>query len=286
MQYDLIKATDEHMTRKQLGFPRPIHYYPSEASVVYINNLGEKQVSGTCLRQIYFKLKGSPRADTTPYTEWIFALGKAVEQILVEQYKQMGIWVDNNVKFYWQEYNISGEVDCIIRDPIDNCMIPLEIKSFYGYQATKDLCGNAKKIGRPKTSQMLQLCVYLKYLKDIFPYGKMIYYARDSAKRAEFNIELKEESQNKTSVYVNGVKDNRFYVENILNRYVELNQYITLDTMPPADYTIQYSDEKIEKLYELEEIGEATYKNWKKGKEKIGDWQCNYCPFSGICWGE
>jgi CRISPR/Cas system-associated exonuclease Cas4 (RecB family) len=199
----------------------------------------------------------------------------------------MGLWVANNVEFYWPEYNIKGELDVLIREPGDpNIIIPLEIKSCYGYNASKEIMGNKSQQGRPKTSQMLQAATYLYYFRDQIPYVKMIYYARDSADRTEFDLTLVNEGENKTRIAVNGAVDSRFYIENILSRYKQLAQYVQIQQTPPADYEYEYSEEKIEKLYSVGEIGKTKYEAWKKGKEHPGSWQCRYCGFCHICWGE
>jgi hypothetical protein len=55
---------------------------------------------------------------------------------------------------------------------------------------------------------------------------------------------------------------------------------------PPADYQWSYSPEKIEKLFIAGKIGKLRYNDWKKkkeGKDRIGDWQCLYCPFKKAC---
>lgn len=674
MAFSLIQALDEFMCREQFSPKREIHYRPSEASVVYKDSNGDKRVAGACLRACYFRCTGCKRTGkSTPYSEWIFALGKAVEEILVEQYKRMGIWVANNVEFYWPEYNISGELDLVLRDPqgiefigecctpstllvdqnycfktienfsendttightgninkvqkvfkrnivdekvyklcgkfdglnaqftgehpvltsrvrvsrfvhnnkkrsyhyidsewklakdlkrgdyicipkakfaidqnkinlynllvdqdeykyqiVNNYILPLNkpnhstyhsipntvsdlesfywliglyiaegscaegtvyfslnkdeteiiekiqsiskelwnldiairplinyetneltnginisisstalvhllksivpgntrdrtkhivynkisnklnlleqilhgawqgdgckaseyqyrittavhnlaylyfqiaaylglhprikqykqasqfnsdfiysvewskdskrqnveplidgndfwcykikkietilytgpvynlevepdntytagclavhnCKSFYGYEANKEICGNSKQIGAPKTSQLLQVLTYLQYFKDRFPYAKMIYYARDSANRAEFDITLQEEAPGKTRPVINGVPDNRFYVENIINRYKELHQAVSQQKVPDRDYDAAYSKEKVEKRYEAGEIGKTKYQDWLKGKEVISDWQCRYCNYMDLCYG-
>jgi hypothetical protein len=678
------------MTRNKLSFPRQSHLYPSEASVKWVDSSGETRVAGTCLRAVYYRYMGTfPRGTTSPYTQWIFALGKAVENILVEQWKEMGIWVANNVEFYWPEYNIKGELDCIIHEPGTNRMIPIECctpksllldqnyclneigttfvsqqevvghtgntnliektfkrevkeepvyrfrgkfdglfaevtgehpvltaqikisryiadkkkrsyqfvqsqwkpakdlrrgeyicipktkfglqksqllypenilteyryltdqggwqsrevdgfvyplirpnsfqykpipstirnqenfywllglylaegscsqsavyfslnaneidivekvrnivkelwnldiathplidsrtklpskginisissvalrnlfksivpgntiertkhlhyekingkpellnqillgawngdgckaskyqyrivsavphlaylyfqiaarlglhprikkykqasqfdsefiysvewskdsnkknveplidgddfwcykikkidlrtytgevfnleaspdnsytlgtiavhncKSFYGYQATRDLMGNTKVSAAPKTSQMLQTLIYLYRFQDQFPYAKMIYYARDSANRTEFDLSLVKEGENKTRVAINGMIDQRFYIENILARYREIEQYCQMQVVPPGDYELQWSPEKIERRHSLGEVAKGTYEKWEKAHSKgkdtetIGDWQCSYCNFKEICFGQ
>ncbi len=291
--FSLVELTDQHMTRKHISLPRQFHFYPSESSVKWIDQQGETRVAGTCARAVFFRASGNiPRGSNTPYTEWIFALGKSVENILIEQWKQMGIWVANSVEFYWPEYNIKGELDCIIHEPGTNRMIVCEIKSFYGYAASRDLIGNTKVSAKPKTSQMLQTLVYLYKFQDIFPYAKMIYYARDSAHRTEFDISLIKEGENRTRPAINGVPDTRFYVENILARYRELEQDIAMGVVPPPDYELSWDDEKIRRRYEMGEVAKGTFEKWEKAKSKgkeaeiIGDWNCNYCQYKDICWNQ
>ena len=56
--------------------------------------------------------------------------------------------------------------------------------------------------------------------------------------------------------------------------------------LPPAEYDWSYSATKIETLAASGEIGKVKYQDWKKkklGKDKIGDWQCAYCPYKSTC---
>ncbi len=293
MSFSLIEATDRHFCRPRVNLPRQTHYRPSEASVTWVDKRGYKRVAGTCMRAAFFRCSGvAPTGSTSAYTQWIFELGKAVEQILVEQYKQMGIWIANNIDFYWPEYNIKGEIDILINEPGTDIIVPLEIKSYYGYNANRDLVGNTRQTGAPKTSQMLQALVYLYHFQDRFPYIKMVYYARDSAGRAEFDLTLVKEGENKTRVAINGIIDQRFYVENIISRYKELDQYVQLGQVPANDYELQFSPEKIQERYAIGEIGKTVYEKWEKAYKKnkelpcIGDWQCRpqYCQYSKLCW--
>ncbi len=55
---------------------------------------------------------------------------------------------------------------------------------------------------------------------------------------------------------------------------------------PPAEYQYQYSPDKIELLNQRQLIGKTRYNAWKakkKGADRIGDWQCLYCPFKKMC---
>lgn len=60
---------------------------------------------------------------------------------------------------------------------------------------------------------------------------------------------------------------------------------------PPAEYEWSYSPEKIDQMFAAGEISKTKYGNYKlpptsKSKARItriGDFQCNYCPFQGMC---
>ena len=289
MSYNLIEATDAYMTRTQFHLPRGQHYYPSESSVTYTDHHGIRRVEGQCLRQSWYRITGkAPPTKHDAYSEWIFALGRSVEDILTEQWKQMGIWVANNVKFYDPERNISGEVDVVLTEP-DGTLYVVEVKSFYGYMATRDICGNKKIVGKPKTSQLLQALIYVDLGRrlGLYDYVKMVYYARDSASRNEFDIRLLEDGELLRPT-INGVIDYRFTMDDIYVRFEELDNYIKQDEIPPRDYDVVYDPDKVKQLYAVGDIGKTSFEKWKKSPSKnpIGDWQCKYCGFSKFCWKE
>ena len=275
------------MTRSKIHFPRKPSYYPSEASAIWIDAGGQKRVAGTCMRASWLRVTEKAKEYvllSDPHTEWIFALGKAVEQILVEQYKEMGIWVANNVEFYDPVRKISGEVDVIINEPGTDKLVGVEVKSFFGYNATKEICGNKGQVGSPKTSQLLQTLVYVDQLKDKIAYFKMIYYARDSAKRKEFNITLTKDGSIRRPT-VDGIVDHRFTMEDIYSRYDELDWYVQNDAMPAMDFEPILSTETVEMRKSIGEVSKTAYDKWKKNPKKypIMSWQCSYCRYKQVC---
>lgn len=55
---------------------------------------------------------------------------------------------------------------------------------------------------------------------------------------------------------------------------------------PPAEFQWAYTPDKIELLFQRQLIGKKKYDDWKKkkkGADRIGDWQCLYCPFKKMC---
>jgi hypothetical protein len=200
----------------------------------------------------------------------------------------MGILVANNIKFHEPKRNISGELDIVLREP-DGTLFLGEIKSFYNYNATKEICGNKTVVGKPKTSQLLQILIYVDLCQElnILQYGKLVYYARDSAARKEFDITIKLDNKGSKRPVVDGKMDYRFTLEDIYSRYALLDEYLATKTLPERDYDAIYDKEMIEKLYELGEIGETNYTKWSKkpSTNPIGHWMCNptYCPYRSIC---
>jgi hypothetical protein len=289
--YDLFAHLDEHITRQRFERVPSPYFYPSEASVVLTDEHGDRVVEGGCLRASYFRL--SQEFQGTPNdarSEWIFMMGKAVEEELVRYWKEMGVWKDNNVKFLDEQNHISGELDAILVEPGTGQMYGVEVKTFYGYHAEKEIMGNFKNDGFPKMGQLLQTLVYLNYWeKRGLPYFRMVYFARDSVKRRTFKVELHHEGDI-TYPKVDGVVIRSFTMNDVLARYKELKHYIETKTIPPADYELQYSDEKIEDFFKKGKVSKTDYEAFKKGKlkphENIGDWNCSYCKFKNICWGK
>ncbi len=282
-----MKATENYLVNKvRLPVVREEFFYPTEASVeLESEHPGEKNVIGTCMRAAFYRYSGEFKGQAyTPYSHWIFLTGKALEEALVENWKQMGIWVDNNIKFRSKEHHVSGELDIVIKDPEDGKLKIVEIKTYYGYEATKEICGNPKKgiPGKPKDNNLLQILVYLYLHQHIFESGKLIYIDKVSQNNAEFDISLTKEGDS-TYPVINGVVQRRFAVEEIFERYELLGDYIEQKQLPPRDYEIQYSPERVERLWKEKKISKTKYEAWQDGKP-VGDWACSYCRYKAECW--
>jgi hypothetical protein len=247
------------------------------------------------MRAAYFRSVGGFVSLGVPaYSEWIFKFGHLAERMIIEEAKEAGIWVQNSIKFYDKEFNISGEIDCLFAEPPDGIIYPGEIKTAYGYYAEKEIIGNWKQPGQPRMGNLLQLLIYLWKFRAQFPYGRLIYFFRDSMKRRTFKVELELEG-NLLYPKVEGKTNKLFSVNDILARYKELQHHIDKKIVPSKDYELQYSPEKIEdwkpeKLGGKGKIGKTKYDAWKKGKlknyEYLGDWNCRLCSYRRECWGD
>ena len=285
--YNLFKHTDEFLTRKKFTTQREKRFYPSEASVKFTDSHGNTVVEGGCLRRSYFRLTSTVQAEPNDArSEWIFKQGNAVEKILIDTWKEMGIWIADHVKFVNTDYNISGELDALLSEP-DGTIFGMEAKSFYGYFGEKEIFGNTKQAGFPKINQLLQTLIYTWHFRDKLPYFRMAYFARDSVKRKTFKISLLEDGDKFWPV-IDGHTYTRFSVNDILDRYRELESYIAMGQVPPNDYELKYSPEKVERYKKQGLVSKSKYEKYKTGKLKtyefVGDWQCSYCPYKSHCW--
>ena len=60
-----------------------------------------------------------------------------------------------------------------------------------------------------------------------------------------------------------------------------LESFIEQDIIPPKDYDMSYTSQKVEMLYKTGEISKTKYNKYKENptNNPIGDWRCNYCSF-------
>lgn len=61
---------------------------------------------------------------------------------------------------------------------------------------------------------------------------------------------------------------------------------LPVEFWPPAEFQWAYPADKIELLFQRGLLGKKKYEDWKKkkrGADRIGDWQCLYCPFKKSC---
>lgn len=282
--YSLIRHLEDHMTRQKISGQREPHLYPSEASVKIVNEDGREEILGTCMRQAYLRFTGQEGEAPNARSEFIFKMGNMVESVLIEQFKQMGVWIDDDVEFYNNNYNLKGRLDAICND-LDGELYGVEIKSFYGYYAQKEIIGNKSKMGRPKDSQLLQTIVYANEFKDQLDHFRMIYLERGNAARNEFIVGVRP-INGVDRATVNGEIEKRFTIQNIYDRYAQLNGYIQRKEVPPGEFKLYYDNDEIEYYYRKGKVSKTDYDKFKRNNNiRPGNWQCSYCSYKRYCWG-
>lgn len=305
--YSLCSALDTHVSRTPFyllqgggrdegdGF-----FHPSEASVVITNELGEREVLGGCLRSSWYRAKGGfqgeGREDT--YLSWTAKHGKALEIMLIEMLKEMGVWLADSVPFIDRTYGVKGELDCIIQEPGLSKPTVLECKSFWGWSATKELLGSKRppRKGAPKDAHLLQACIYLHFFQEQVARAKLLYFARDNDSRhTEFDIVLRQEPNlleaiSTRDIYIRGrgeegyKQETRFGTGDILRRFVELKESLNLESPPPRDHALIWTPEEVEREWKRGNVTKGKYEEWQKGKRTLGHYLCRRCRYRGPCY--
>lgn len=291
-QIDLKQKTLEHFGRKQFRSKGKGTLWPSEASVKYTDEHGEDKIIGKCQRAIYYRLSGvTPTNPPNAKSQIIFLLGNSVENMVTEAWKQMGIWENNSVKWEDREKNLSGEYDVILKEIVDGeaKFYGAEVKSFYGYFANKMILGgwsgrSPNKIytaGKPKDEALMQAALYVDHSAGRLDGFKLIYVSRDNTEMAEFNIRVDSTTK---EITVNGVKETRFTVNDIYERYATMNMFKDQNIKPQREYVMSPDDARVEVLHSRGEVSASAYKDHCSGKKKVSDWHCSYCDYKDHCW--
>jgi CRISPR/Cas system-associated exonuclease Cas4 (RecB family) len=288
---NLKQRTLDWMARRQFRSKGRGTLWASEASVQFINEFNEQEVVGKCKRAVWYRLKGVE--ETNPpnaKSQMIFTLGHIIEAQFTELWKQMGIWENNSVRWEDRDRNLSGEFDIILREGNDR-FYGVEMKSFYGYHANKQILGHwsgrgANKVfinGRPKDEHLMQASIYADQARDRVEGFKLFYASRDNNDLAEFNITVPDAREK--IIYINGIAETRFTLNEVYNRYDLLNELKLSNRPPERDYTYEPDDHTVKKLFERGEVSTSAYKKHTDGSVRYTDWHCSYCNFKDYCLG-
>jgi len=270
--------------------PRDVHnYWPSEASIVLLDKLGNPFVHGKCLRACFYGIKQYEVTNhMTPNQMRKIETGRIIEQQEHDYAREADILINHNIKKK-KQYGviwISAEIDALYKDEKNEIII--DIKSYYGYLAKKDLEGNMRNIGRPKLDHVLQLMLYLDVF-DTGPYSKIRYIDRGDMNIVEHRIELKSYRVRQDNQYVddriaviNGESDTNVSISRIIQRYNQLDQNVESNTLPARDYQPVYSVNHIKYLDQLGKLSKTAKLRAKSGKA-LCDWRCSYCNFKNQC---
>lgn len=286
--WDII---DEHLMKGDpLQLNRLPTFYPSSASCK--NDEDASEVIGACLRANYYRCAGYDKSnEPSLWSQYVFAGGNLWEKWITEQLKQAGVYLGSNLKFADLDRYISGEVDIVVEDPVTNETVIVEVKTFYGYNAKKKICGNTKVKPSPKEPHILQAFLYLDQFKDQVNKVVLLYFARDDHSRQQFVL-TREKIGDKTYPKIETIHrgqsysyvDKRITMEGIYERYDELMEHLKGAKLPKPDFEHEFSDQKIKQLHELGEISKTAYENWEKGLETPGYFMCkNYCDYRDMC---
>jgi hypothetical protein len=282
--YSFWDMLDEAFLSEKLPRFKPDnHFYPSQASVELQTPHGAK-IEGECLRKLYWFKKGEPFSNPTPPPAlWKMELGNKVSELIVEQAKKRGVYVADEVPFVDEENKISGRVDLMYRHPVTQEIVGVEIKSVGGYQALKGvITGPYGTVLKPKIPHQLQTLIYLDFFNKNMGVNlfEVAYIARCTGERNVFRCTLTDDRELLIDGMPTGLKPDGIY-----GRFRKLQGYLEKEQLPPRDYEISYSREKIKSLARSGSLTKKQRETVSAGKKVVkGDYSCQICPFKDRCW--
>lgn len=246
---------------------------------------------GTCAKQIWLSKKGYPISrPSNSYNKFNQEIGKMIEKWVINKFKDAGIYLDSNVKLVDNELNLSGEIDVLCVNPETQTQFVVEIKSYNAslFNNSSSVLGTKDSYPTPKDGYILQVVTYLLLLKRYNINEVRLLYVDKSAKSLynckEFIFFLKgDEIYYKT--YHQGklitLKEDRFGVQDILDKNNFILKMIEDDIVPEPDYKMVFNEEDVELAYQSGEISKSKYEKIKKEQSysDVGSWQCQYCQF-------
>lgn len=283
---DYIVAND-----KRLSVGSRYSVWPTDCSVVATMN-GYKKVVGSCHRAMYYRMKKVKATNPfSPYIQYVMELGKQIEYMHIEKIKQAGLYRVNNLKFWLEELQMSGEIDLVSGIPSDpDKIVIVELKTSYGYSAETEIIGNSKNAGAPKPAHIMQVASYLYAFRDNPKIigGKILYFLRDNTKHREFNIHL-EEKEGVWYIFIDGQMFMDFTYTEVMARFTTFHKMFEKGQLPDRDYSLVYTDEEMEVAYAIGDITEKAYTTFKAKpipSNRKGDWLCNGCLFKDKCYSD
>lgn len=287
---------------------------PSSASIIVPDGLGGKKVVGACLRQQYYKITDVEESSSTINVDWTLSaimgdsMHKMMDHLIDTHGFAMGIQkITSEHPIYDKAIKLSGRSDLIAWDYNNKEPVGIEVKSIGEYKAKKAL-------EQPLEEHVLQSVVYLDfYNRNIKDNQKKIkkWYLWYVSRTENWSVKSKPHNSEFTMLWdycielddkIPIIKGSNFTqrwehysVDAIYERYKSLTDYVATNTLPPRDYDLKYSEEKIAGLYKLNAIAkkadqEAIEKWLKKGappgklKVEMGDGECMFCSYADLCW--
>jgi len=269
-----------------------IRVRPSGASIILPITPEYTKLIGKCHRQVFFRFFDVPVTNPTDLIGMRrMDMGKVIEKReheYADASKQLEV-IQHNLRLKTpliDDIIISAEVDSLMKDTAGQLFVQ-ELKSFYGYQAKKEIFGSRDTTAAPKGDHLLQVMIYLYMMKvqDVAAkYAQLHDISRDDFKEKSFIIELEQEN-NEAFPLVDGRPFRDYTLTRIISRFTALGMALKNKRLPPRDGEIEYSNRKIETLAELGLLSKNKVTKWQKGEDTPGDFQCSYCNYKHLCYG-
>lgn len=329
-EWSLVGGITANLSRHRLGDLHSPNLWPSEASAEVNGKLYGKCRRATFIRFAIDQARGGEagpevleiaheakalKIPVDPYMAWIWRQGELYEKMMIEDSKVLGVYIQEQVSVLDRSLHLSGKIDLIVFNPISTKKSVVEFKSVYGYNSTAVLGTPASirknQLGEPRDSNLMQIAIYQDKMKrdPEFEYGRLVYGARDTGKHGEYKIIVHNDSSIEWSGLYPVVTEPHiapFTVNDIYQAYKNTLDAIAHGVLPPRDFELKYSDQKILGLYYSKGLGKTdtakveSHLNRKvenenralDGKAPLkelklpekGDWQCDRCSYKNFCY--
>lgn len=265
-----------------------VYLHPSSAMCYTYDN---KPV-GACLKQAWLYHKNAEPSNTiTSYGIFVAESGNIWEDWLIKNYREMGIYIDSNVKLVNNDLHTSCEIDILHTNPEKGTREVTECKTYTGsnYYAARELLGYKDKNPKPKDSHLLQCVKYLMVLKDYdIDTVNLVYLDRSCSSffnNKQFKIYLIGSEIYYDTFYQGALRTihvDSFNIESLKEKDDALLKLLDLNYVPDPDYKISYTMQDVEEKYRNDLISKTAYTKVEKGQvlpEDMSDWQCRYCKY-------
>lgn len=297
MTWSLIDHLTDGLAKDRPGDSKHPTLWPSQATGLITLDNGDKKVVGKCRRARFFghmlhcynfypeysfwsplvqeiKSKKKPK---DRYMLWIWAQGELYEDYIIEQAKKTGIFINGQIPVYIKEQNVSGKIDLEAINPKTGKLTITEVKSVYGYGGNFVLGTPSQRrsgqLGEPRESNLMQLALYHWHRASedpAFEESRLLYGSRDTGRYGEYLVKTEAIDEQIKILYkpnlpnATGWVDSKITINSILESYHQTTLSVVGGMIPDRDYDLTYSPEKIQNLYDQEELNKTDTKSYKK----------------------
>lgn len=267
---------------------KQVYLYPS-SSMCYTTS---GKPLGACIKQVWLYQKKYPTSNPdSAYNQMAAESGKIWENWLADQYKKMGIFLEQSTKLVDNELSTSCELDLLHINPETGEKEVTEVKTYSSsnWYGTKELLGYGTTKPKPKDAHLLQVVKYLMILKRYEIHKvNMVYIDRACGNffnNKQFCVYLQGKDIYYETYYQNElltIKETRFNTDSLKEKDEAVLKLIELDYVPEPDYLISYTLSDVEEKYREGYLTKKKYEAVKKGlvlPEELADFQCTYCKF-------
>lgn len=206
-------------------------------------------------------------------------IGDYAERMILDMLRSEGALVEPQVKFELPAHNVFGKIDGIVK--VEGKEKGLEIKSIGSSKyIVNQIFGSPWSEPTPKWQHLFQTLVYCYAFRERVDEFILLYIRRDTCETKEFVISTFAEGDLIYPV-IDGKVDYRFTVNDILERYRLLMQYIEDDKIPERDYVKLYPQDQIPRYVKAGILSKRQAEIYKDAP--FGDIECKLCGYADLC---